>query len=184
VKLMLADYGIAWTEGKVSPSFNWKGGSSCKGPQVVPGISPVKFIDSDLSKSTVVGDLAILHYLDAVYGPLANNKAKSQMELAKQYTRMYQSCDLLKLWKAEPFRVKPFRRELEMWETLAKEASYIAGPTVSLADYALWPVLAHVQAEWGDFEGFDHLIAYCYMMRKRDGTVKVLDSAKGDGNLL
>jgi glutathione S-transferase len=150
----------------------------------VPEIFPVKFIDSDLSKSTVAGDLAILHYLDAVYGPLANNKAKSQTELAKQYTRIYQSGDLLKLWKAEPFSVKPFRRELEMWEIFAKEAFYIAGPTVSLADYALWPVLAHIQTEWGNFKGFDHLIAYCCMMRKRDSAVKVLGPAKGDGNLL
>jgi alkylated DNA repair dioxygenase AlkB/glutathione S-transferase len=184
VKLMLAEYGITWTEGKVSPPFNWKGGSPSEDAPAVPEIFPVKFIDSDLSKSTVAGDLAILHYLDAVYGPLANNKAKSQTELAKQYTRIYQSGDLLKLWKAEPFSVKPFRRELEMWEIFAKEAFYIAGPTVSLADYALWPVLAHIQTEWGNFKGFDHLIAYCCMMRKRDSAVKVLGPAKGDGNLL
>jgi nicotinamidase-related amidase/glutathione S-transferase len=184
VKLMLAEYGIAWAEGKVSPSFTRKSGNCGKDTPAVPETFPVKFIDSDLSKSTIVGDLAILHYLDAVYGQLANNKAKSQTELAKQYTRMYQSGDILMLWKAVPFSVKPFRRELEMWETLAKEASFIAGPTVSLADYALWPILAHIQTEWGNFKGYDHLIAYCCMMRKRDSTVKVLGPAKGDGNLL
>jgi nicotinamidase-related amidase len=181
VKLILAEYGIAWTEGKLSPSFNWKGGSSSNDIPAVPEVFPVKFIDSDLSKSTVIGDLAILQYLDAVYGPLANNKAKSRRDLAKLYTRMYQTGDLLKLWRAVPFNVGPFRRELEMWETYAEEAKFIAGPTISVADYALWPILAYLQKELSDFEGFDHLTAYCSMLRKRDSIIKLLGPTKRDG---
>jgi nicotinamidase-related amidase/glutathione S-transferase len=175
VKLMLAEYGIAWTEGKVSPSFNRKGKSSAKDAPELSEVFPVKFVDSDLSKSTVVGDLAILLYLDAVYGPMANKKIKSPPELAKQYTRMYQSSDLLKLWKAEPFSAKPFQRELEMWETFAKEESkFIAGPSISLADYAIFPVLLKVQNEWDKFTGFDNLADYCCMLRHIDCVAKVL----------
>lgn len=174
VKLMLAEYGIAWTEGKVSPSFNWKSGSSAKDAPEIPEVFPVKFVDSDLSKSTIVGDLAIMLYLDAVYGPMANKKVKSPPELAKQYTRMYQSGDLLKLWKAEPFSVKPFRRELEMWESFAKEESkFIAGSSISLADFAIFPVLLKIH-EWDDLTGFDNLAAYSCRLRHRDCTVKVL----------
>ncbi|PMD65984.1 uncharacterized protein K444DRAFT_518541 [Hyaloscypha bicolor E] len=175
VKLMLAEYGIAWTEGKVSPSFNGKGRSPSKDVPELPEAFPVKFVDSDLSKSTIVGDLAILLYLDAVYGPMANKKIKSPQELAKQYTRMYQSGDLLKLWKTEPFSAKPFQRELEMWETFAKEESkFIAGPSISLADYAILPVLLKVQNEWDKFTGFDNLADYCCMLRHIDFVAKVL----------
>ncbi|PMD45188.1 Isochorismatase hydrolase [Hyaloscypha variabilis F] len=175
VKLTLAEYGIAWTEGKVSPSFNWKSGSSAKDAPEIPEVFPVKFIDSDLSKSTVVGDLAILLYLDAVYGPMTNKKAKSPSELAKQYTLMHQSGDLLKLWKSEPFSVKPFRRELDMWEGFAKqESAFIAGSSISLADFALFPVLLAIQKEWDDWTGVDNLVDYCSKLRQRDCTVKVL----------
>ncbi|KAE9375566.1 hypothetical protein N431DRAFT_480847 [Stipitochalara longipes BDJ] len=175
VKLMLAEYGIAWSEGKISPSFNWKSGSSAKDAPEIPEVFPVKFVDSDLSKSTVVGDFAILLYLDAVYGPVANKKPKSPPELAKQYTRMYQSGDLLELWKADPFSVKPFRRELEMWESFAKEEStFIAGSSISLADFAIFPVLLKIQKEWDNFTGVDNLADYCCMLRHRDCAVKVL----------
>jgi len=175
VKLMLAEYGIAWTEGKISPSFNWKSGSSAKDAPEIPDVFPVKFVDSDLSKSTVVGDFAIMLYLDAVYGPMANKKSKSPLELAKQYTRMYQSADLLKLWKTDPFSVKPFRREMDMWESFAKEDSkFIAGSSISLADFAIFPVLLYIQKEWHDVSGVDNLNNYCCMLRHRDCAVKVL----------
>jgi nicotinamidase-related amidase/alkylated DNA repair dioxygenase AlkB/glutathione S-transferase len=179
VKLMLAEYGIAWTEGKVSPSFNWKSGSSAKDAPEIPEVFPVKFVDSDLSKSTVVGDLAILHYLDAVYGPSTNKKAKSPPELAKQYTRMHQSGDLLDLWKREPFSVKPFRHELEMWDAFAKEGEkFITGSEISLADFAVFPVLLKIQDEWDNFGGFDDLAAYVCTMRQRNGSIKVLGPVK------
>jgi nicotinamidase-related amidase/glutathione S-transferase len=187
VKLMLAEYGVAWTEGKVSPSFNWKSGSSAKDAPEIPEVFPVKFIDSDLSKSTVVGDLAILLYLDAIYGPLANKKAKSPPELAKQYTRMHQSGNLLELWEKEPFSVKPFRHELEMWGTFAKEGTkFIAGSEISLADFAVFPVLLKIQNEWdiSPGVGFDDLAKYCCMMTHRDSTVKALGPLKWvKGNL-
>jgi nicotinamidase-related amidase/alkylated DNA repair dioxygenase AlkB/glutathione S-transferase len=179
VKLMLAEYGIAWTEGKVSPSFNWKSGSSAKDAPEIPGVFPVKFVDSDLSKSTVVGDLAILHYLDAVYGPSTNKKAMSPPELAKQYTRMHQSGDLLELWKREPFSVKPFRHELEMWNAFAKEGKkFITGSEISLADFAVFPVLLKIQEEWDNFVGFDDLAAYACTMRARNSSIKVLGPMK------
>ena len=141
VQLILAEYGIAWTEGKVSPPFHWKSGSSSQEAPEIPEVLPVKFVDSDLGKSTIIGDLAILLYLDAVYGPKANKKSKSPQELAKQYTRMVQSGNLLTLWKAEPFRVKPFRRELLIWEAYAKEEKFIAGPNVPSATGAERPAI-------------------------------------------
>ena len=64
VKLLLAKYNINWTEGKLSPSFNWKDGSPNTAAPSVPEQLPVKFVDNDSRHSTVTGDLAIMLYLD------------------------------------------------------------------------------------------------------------------------
>jgi len=173
VKIMLAEYGIAWTEGKLSPSFNWKDGSSNTEAPPVPKTLPVKFVDNDLSKSTVIGDLAIMLYLDTVYGSRSNTVGKSQVDIARQFTRFQQCGELLKKWRATSFSVKPFRRELELWENFSTEASYIAGPTVSLADYALWPVLQNIGSEWKNQVGFDNLFVYYCRMRERDSIIEV-----------
>lgn len=174
VKILLAEYDVSWTEGKLSPSFNWKDGSSTKNAPPVPERLPVKFIDNDLSKSTVVGDLAIMLYLDAVYGPKSGAAPKSQVDLARQFTRFQQCGDLLKKWRAVPFSVKPFRCELELWESLATEAPFIAGSTISLADYALWPILDEIAGEWGDCAGTENLGAYYKRLKERDTIVKAL----------
>ena len=173
VKIMLAEYGIAWTEGKLSPSFNWKDGSSNTEAPPVPETLPVKFVDNDLSKSTVIGDLAIMLYLETVYGSKSNIVGKSQVDIARQFTRFQKCGELLKKWRATPFSVKPFRRELELWENFSAEASYIAGPTVSLADYALWPVLQNIRSEWKNKDGFDNLFVYYCRMRERDSIIEV-----------
>ena len=175
VKILLAEYDVAWTEGKLSPSFNWKDGSSSSNAPPVPESLPVKFVDNDLSKSTVVGDLAIMLYLDAVYGRNSEVTPKSQVDLARQFTRFQQCGDLLKKWRAVPFSVKPFRRELELWDALATEAPFIAGSAISLADYALWPILEEIAGEWGDCTGAENLGAYYKRLKERDSVVKALD---------
>jgi alkylated DNA repair dioxygenase AlkB len=147
IKLLLAEYGVAWTEGKVSPSFNWKGGNSGLDRPAIPENLPVKFVDNDLSKSTVIGDKAIMLYLDSVYGPLS--KAPSRAELARIYTRSQQSAELLRSWRAVPFSARPFHRELDFWEAYAMEDTFIAGSEVSLADFSLFPILVDVASQWG-----------------------------------
>jgi len=88
----------------------------------------------------VTGDLAIMLYLDAIYGLKSKAAAKSQVDLARQFTRFYQAEELLRKWRAVPFSAKPFRRELQLWDAFAQEAKFIAGSTVSLADFALFPI--------------------------------------------
>ena len=50
VKLMLAEYGIPWTEGKLSSAFHWKNGHSRSDAPPVPEKLPIKFVDNNLSK--------------------------------------------------------------------------------------------------------------------------------------
>ncbi|TAQ90068.1 hypothetical protein B7494_g1615 [Chlorociboria aeruginascens] len=174
VKVMLAEYSIEWTEGKLSPSFNWKNGSSSKDAKPIPEVLPVKFVDNDLSKSIVTGDLAIMLYLEAIYGPKANLEARSTVDNARQFTRLQQTANLLDRWRAVPFSVKPFRREAEIWDCYAAEAPFIAGFTFSLADVALIPILEELAKEWGDCAGLPALSEYRKRMLKRKSIIKSL----------
>jgi alkylated DNA repair dioxygenase AlkB/glutathione S-transferase len=173
VKILLAECGIPWVEGKLSPSFNWKSGNSHSAVSPIPESLPVKFIDNDLSKSTVVGDQAIMLYLNAVYR--SNDIAKSQVDLARQFTRLQQCDEILKKWRAVPFRVKPFQRELELWEAFATEAQYIAGSSISLADYTLWPILYEIKNEWKNTQGLPNLLAYYHRMESRASVKKTIN---------
>jgi len=172
VRLMLAEYGVEWSEGALSPLFNWKNGSSARDAPPIPENLPVKFVDNDLSKSTVVGDIAIMLYLDAVYG--VKSAAKSQIDLARQFTRLQQSGELLKVWRAIPFSIKPFRRELELWDAFATEAPFIAGDKISLADCALWPLLHEIHGEWDTFDGLETLSAYYKRLKGMGSFVETL----------
>ncbi|KAF4631950.1 hypothetical protein G7Y89_g6168 [Cudoniella acicularis] len=160
VKIILAEYGVKWAEGNLSPSFNWKDGSSSNNAQPIPCTLPIKFVDNDLSKSTVVGDLAIMLYLQSVYGEKPDSTNKSQPDIARQYTRLQQTTQLINKWRAVPFSSKPFRREMEMWEAYATQTTFIAGSAVSVVDFALWPILHEIHGEWLDLGGFEKLLAY------------------------
>lgn len=173
VKLLLEAYDIAWTEGKLSPSFNWRDGSLSMAAPSIPEKLPVKLVDSDLSKSTVIGDQAIMLYLDAVYGSKFKPSPKSQVELARQFTRFCQADDLLKKWRAVPFNVNPFRRELELWDAFATEGPFIAGSTISLADYAIFPIFDDMSKEWGPEScEYKNLFAYYERMKDQDFVIR------------
>ena len=178
VKIMLAEYGIEWTEGRLSPAFHWKGGGSSKEAAPIPEALPVRFFDNDLSKSTVLGDTAIMLYLDAVFGSKAVTTTKSNADFARIFTRTQQSGELLKKWRDQPFRVKPFRREMEIWDTFAAEGPFIAGENISLADYAIWPLLEEIQTEWDTFDGFENLASYHKRLKNSSPFVKALGQGK------
>jgi nicotinamidase-related amidase len=170
VKIALALWNIPWAEGKLSTSFNWKDGSSIDDASPVPERLPIKFVDNDLSKPTITGDLAIIQYLDSVYGQ--RQRGRTQMELARQFTRFHQSEELLKKGRAEPFSVKPFKQELELWDAHAAEASFIAGSTICIADFASWPILHEISKEWPDFGGNENLTRYYEFLKDQDCVVK------------
>ncbi|RDL39083.1 uncharacterized protein BP5553_03423 [Venustampulla echinocandica] len=179
VKILLAEYGIEWVEGKLSPSFNWKDGNSSENPPPIPEDLPVKFVDNDLSKSTIVGDLAILLYLDTVYAQNPGAKPRSQADLAQQFTRFHQCSTLLEKWRAVPFSIKPFNREMELWEAHATETPFIAGSALSVVDFALWPILHEIHGEWPDLGGHGKLFTYYRNLSKLESIKNV--AYPGDG---
>lgn len=167
VKVMLAEYDITWLETKSSTDFNWK---DSKNASPTSG-EPIKFIDNDTAQSTVIGDIAIILYLDSVCGPKISANGP---DLAKQFTRLQQANELLRKWHIKPFVRSTFRAEIGFWDSFAKEGPYIAGSTISIADFAVWPVLEIIKQEWKTIEGLDHLVKYYDQMRDREAFVKVL----------
>ncbi|KAH9209325.1 hypothetical protein DL95DRAFT_27004 [Leptodontidium sp. 2 PMI_412] len=174
VKLYLAEHNIEWTEGNLSPPFTWKDGNSHHGAPEIPESLPIKFVDNDLSKTTVVGDLAIMLYLDAVYGSKSSTTPRAQVDIGKQFTRLQQSDLLLRKWRAQPFNVKPFQRELKLWEGYALEAPYIAGSTISLTDFAVFAIIEEIRAEWKNAEGVHNVVAWYFRIRYRENVMKVM----------
>ncbi|GKT51381.1 DNA oxidative demethylase ALKBH2 [Colletotrichum spaethianum] len=194
IALMLAEYGITYAKGSMSPSFSWKEGKpSAKGTPAVPESLPIRFVDSDAVKSTVQGELAIMLYLDAVYASgKAGEAARSQPDTARVYTRFQQGLSLLDKWRrlqrdGEETKKKrdlgPLQRELAIWEGYAGEADLIAGPSISLADFAVWPVL-HAIVEESGAEALDankKLKAYYEKVKAKESVVKVLGANPPDG---
>lgn len=176
VKIALAEFGVEWSEGKLSPPFTWKDGKTTS-PQEppVPATLPVKLIDNDLGRSTVIGSIAILLYLDTVYGskPSISDStipppSKSNSDLANKYTLLMQTQVLLSKWRATPFLKPSFRKELEYWESFvpsSEEGGFLAGKQPGIADIALWPVFWEIREEWRNREGLVNLVEYYWRLR-------------------
>ncbi|KAG9246887.1 hypothetical protein BJ878DRAFT_247342 [Calycina marina] len=167
VKLLLAELGIDWTEGQLSSSFYWKDGTFHEDAPAIPEKLPVKFVDNDLSNSTVVGDIAILYYLDSVY--LApRNSPRPQIEIARMYTRVQQSITFLGKWRADPFNAKALYQEAESWDAYLTETPFLAGNTISVADFAVVPIIENIARNRGPTSTprWTHLIKYFYRMRE------------------
>jgi nicotinamidase-related amidase len=172
VKLALSEFDLDWSAGQLSPFFYWKQGEAHVEVPKIPEEFPARFVDNDLSRAIAQGDLAILLYLDVSYG--TGQDTKSQVQKARQYTRLQQADAVLQSWRAESFGVKPFRRLLALWNIYASEDLFIAGPTPSVADFAFWPVLHEVIKEWGEGIESPNLQAYYDRMLKRESVQKVI----------
>ncbi|KAL7623565.1 hypothetical protein AAE478_007248 [Parahypoxylon ruwenzoriense] len=179
IQLMLAEYGISYARGSMSPLFNWKDGKPTRDPSAIPEDLPIRFVDNDFEKTTVQGEVAIMLYLDRIYTQKAQDKPPRK-ELAKQFTRFQQGLTLLEKYRADP-EAKSFQAELAVWEGYAAEGNeFIAGPSMTLADYAFWPVLNDIirvpgRCEFGDGGiGFENLKMYHERIRTRESGKKVL----------
>jgi len=172
---MLAEYDMEWSIGKLSPSFNWKDSISHNTAPLIPERFLVKFVDNDLAKSTIEGDVAILLYLEAIYGS-QKEALKSQLQTARNFTRLQHADSLLDQWRATPLDVNLIRRTLALWDNFASENSFIAGPTISVADFAFWPVLHHIVEEWGEGIESPHLKGYHARMLEQDSAQKALNA--------
>ncbi|KAI2605697.1 uncharacterized protein GGS25DRAFT_352318 [Hypoxylon fragiforme] len=181
IQLMLAEYGINYARGNMSPLFHWKETKSGKDVWGVPEELPIKFVDNDLAKTIVEGGVAIMIYIDRVYNRQGQDENRSRRDIAKEYTLFQKGLYLFEKLRAAP-NTKAFEAaELNVWEQYAAEGDeFIAGPTMSLADYAFWPVLNAIVRVPGQYDfgvgetGFKNLKKYHDRIAARDSGQKVL----------
>ncbi|CAJ2503050.1 Uu.00g104440.m01.CDS01 [Anthostomella pinea] len=188
VQMMLAEFGINYARGSVSPHFNWKDGKPTQDPVAIPVDLPVKFVDNDESKTIVAGQLGIMLYLQRVHDDGEEGEAAghhptaSRPGLGRLFERFQQALSLLDKWRACPDNdIKLLRRELTTWDRYAGEGDYIAGNSgmVTLADFAFWPVLHAMMPAMREAEGFDfeNLQGYYERIKARAATGVLLDTA-------
>ncbi|KAI0596198.1 hypothetical protein F4775DRAFT_585147 [Biscogniauxia sp. FL1348] len=178
IQLMLAEYGISYARGSMSPHFNWKDGKPTRDPAAIPEDLPIKFVDNDVSKTTIQGQLGIMLYLERIHDP-ARSAQPSPPDLARQLGRFQQGLSLLDKYRAcpDPTEIRALRRELGTWDAYAREAGeFIAGSAMSLADFAFWPVLHAIVSTAGEEFNFKDLRSYYERIKVRASGTQVLAS--------
>lgn len=195
VRIMLAECGVKHTRGDIGgssssdiSSSDTSSSSSHRKTTLVRGaavgeVVPVRFVDgagagaggttsTGNSTTTVVGDMAILLYLDARH---PRRRAGGDAEAARVYSHFYAALALEQRWKRcwedavyeRPLNkrrvvIKQFKTHLAEFEAAAAAAvgsslssspsssSYTIseGAETSIADYALWPVLHDIATAW------------------------------------
>ncbi|KAJ4417265.1 hypothetical protein N0V82_006298 [Gnomoniopsis sp. IMI 355080] len=151
VRIMLAECGVKYARGDIGIDARQQSLDRGVRGVAVGEVLPVRFVMDDADRTTVVGDVAILLFLDAKHP----RKKGSDLEVADVYSRFYAALALEQRWKSlwasAPNsrlvfpRLKTHLAELEKW---AAEAEGCDGLEPSLADYTLWPVLHDIALAW------------------------------------
>lgn len=188
VSLMLAEFGIAYAKGSMTPPATVDETPSGARAQSSLGLAgvPIKYVDNDAGKSVVYGDLAIMLYLDACHGKgRAGRTTPPQLELANRFTRFQQGLLLRDKWRRidavedyDKAGVKLLKQELGQWDVYAADIKdgYLAGSTPSLPDFALWPVLHAIVEKHGVviLESLENLRNYYHRMADRESSIRVM----------
>lgn len=165
VRIMLAECGVKHARGDIGSGVISRR-SFVRGA-AVGEVVPVRFVVDDADRTTVVGDVGILLYLDARH---PKRRAGGDAEAARIYSRFYAALALEQRWKRcwegavyeRPLNkmrvvIKQFKTHLAEFEgwAMAAAAAAAAGPftiaegaETSIADYALWPVLHDIAKAW------------------------------------
>ncbi|KAG6031178.1 hypothetical protein E4U41_007667 [Claviceps citrina] len=172
--LMLAELGVSYAKGSVAPSD-----ARAASDGSVADL-PIRFVDNDENRSTVDGDVAIMLYLDAVYGQTSSATRANTCDLAMRYSRLQRALKLAELWKRQGQSTEvteALLSELAVWDGYVVEATWMSNAsTPSVVDFAVWPVLHALVEQCGcqSIAELKHLKKYYETVAERDATRKVL----------
>ncbi|KAG5983993.1 hypothetical protein E4U55_006505 [Claviceps digitariae] len=171
--LMLADLEVNYANGSIAPSD-----AKVAGEGSVADF-PIRFVDNDEDKSTVDGDVAILLYLDAVYGRTSATQADAP-DLAMRFSRLQRALRLADLWRCQSQSTqlsKALLSELAIWDAYAEETRLMSNENrLSIVDFSVWPVI-HALVEKHGYQGIaelKNLTKYYKSIAERDTTKRVL----------
>ncbi|KAG6011598.1 hypothetical protein E4U43_008217 [Claviceps pusilla] len=174
--LMLADLGVNYARGSIAPSD-----AKVAGESTVADF-PIRFVDNDKDRSIVDGDVAIMLYLDAVYGQTDATEADAR-GLAMRFSRLQRALKLADMWRCQSQSQsaqlsKALLSELAVWDAYAAEAAWMSNAsTLSIVDFSVWPVLHALVEKYGDesIAQLKNLTKYYKSVAERDTTKEVLE---------
>lgn len=187
VGLMLAEYGVNYAKGSLASRADDDDDNATAA--VASGSLPVRFVDNDENKSVVDGDMAILLYLDAVYGE-STALCAAPGTIAIRLSRFQRALRLADLWRHQPARdqlSKPLREELAVWNDFVPGPSFAddsLSPTI--VDFAAWPVFHALAVKFGAddvFRGLGPLREYYDFMAGRETTKRVTGAQAGSAQV-
>lgn len=173
VQLALAEYEVQWTPGQLSVPFKWSSLESTKTPPNTLSSSPIKLIDNDPARTVVIGDVAILLYIDALYTGTTPS-IRSPTDIAQIYTRFQRAIGLLDIWSAKPFNMQALKNETFAWTHYATQSEFMGGDKISIVDFVFFPTCIEMSKTWDAGDGFDALARYWQTMMTRKCVTDVL----------
>ncbi|KAG5928580.1 hypothetical protein E4U42_000388 [Claviceps africana] len=176
--LMLADLGVNYARGSIANAPPCDARVARQGSVAD---SPIRFVDNDEDKSVMEGEVAIMLYLDAVYGQTLATHADAP-DFAMRFSRLQRALKLADLWRCQG-QSRPLSdallSELAIWDAYAAEAALMSNANrLSIVDYAAWPVL-HALVETHGYQSiaeWENLTKYYKSVAGREATKKVLGS--------
>ncbi|KAL7785598.1 hypothetical protein V8C37DRAFT_393844 [Trichoderma ceciliae] len=190
IVLMLTEYGIKFAKGSMASPTNLYSDNQINQPAIWS--PPIKLIDNDAARSVIRGDIAIMLYLYSRYGPgrVPGTEAAthSPAKLARLFSLLQQGLNLLNTWRQlrsdEDTRtgVLPgtLKQELAVWDGYIvdnlknQRASFLCEDTLTLPDFAIWPVLYSIVEIYGleaAFKDLDGLRKYYEIVRQLDNVI-------------
>ncbi|RFU79538.1 isochorismatase family [Trichoderma arundinaceum] len=190
IALMLTEYGVKFAKGSMASAADLHSDNRINQPAFWS--PPVKFIDNDANKSVTQGDMAIMLYLYFRYGSghIAETETatRSPAYLARLFSQLQRGLHLLNTWRQlrgyEGTHAKSIpgtlKEELAIWDgyvvdnSKTQGAPFLCEDTLTLPDFALWPVLHSIVGEYGPeatFKGLDGLRKYYETVRQLDNVV-------------
>ncbi|KAI8952604.1 hypothetical protein F4801DRAFT_599777 [Xylaria longipes] len=189
VRTTLAEFGVSYARGSL--------GGDGQGVKTVRGEGkerksidiPIRFVDNDENKTAVDGQRDIMLYLEKTYGVVPAEQNKERVR-----DRWWEGLAILDLWRSISSSTPPppaspstdeeedttkIKTLLSPWEKYASEDIFIAGPDISLADFAFWPVLSDILSSpplFREDSKFPNLRAYHGRMRGRERIARLLGS--------
>lgn len=154
IKMMLFVYGIKYSRG----SADWPKGEKSIAAFGQHPLAFVRYVDNNAARTDVRGDIAVMLYL--YFNNASKAKLAKDTDTGQLFAQFYRAMSLLGIWEEKKSRRQNrierslLEEDLEYWEKALVGRDFLAGESIGLPDFAIWPVL-HDIIEYTNGSGMD-----------------------------